>query len=135
MLYKLNIPKPPKGKAQVWIIAANVLQDKAFRTGAKVSLLHIDGDGGECPLVVGLSKGGRTITKRIAAKRLHNFRPKFVFYADTNIRFSLPDKATAAVVASRFEARWSKVRFRDHRTGKLIKGVSVNEAFKLEGHV
>lgn len=58
-------------------IVANVLSDRALRTGAKVLLVHVNGDA-EHPIVIGLSKSGHNILKYIPYKRLINYRAAWI---------------------------------------------------------
>lgn len=58
-------------------IVANVLTDKALRSGAKVWILYCNGDA-ENPVVRGLSKSGRPIEKYTKYARLYNFRAAWI---------------------------------------------------------
>lgn len=65
---------PPKPNATVWLLAANVINDHALRTDAKVLILNINLNQGG-PFVRGLNKSGRIVHKYIRWNRLENFRP------------------------------------------------------------
>lgn len=58
-------------------LVANLVSDRALRTGAKVWILGWNGDA-ENAQVRGISKGGRTITKYIRLKRLEKFRAAWI---------------------------------------------------------
>lgn len=61
-----------------YAITANVVSDKALRTGSRVWVLSVPGIP-ETVLVAGLSKGGRRLPyKWMATKRLTNVRVKYL---------------------------------------------------------
>lgn len=61
-----------------YAITANVVSDKALRTGARVWVLSVAGDPTRV-VVAGLSKGGRRLPyKWMATKRLTNVRLKYL---------------------------------------------------------
>lgn len=102
-------------------IVANVLSDRVLRTGARVWLHYVNGDA-EKPIVTGVSKGGRVITKYIAFKRLTRFRAAWIPpHMTDRTAMSWPDKSTAQQRAKALAERWDDVRFfsRDGKT--LIK--------------
>lgn len=125
-------------------VVANVTSDRVLRTGAKVWLCYCNGDAA-CPLVIGLSKGGRLLKKYTHFKRLTNFRAKWV---PEHLRFSAPidndttgwhcrgviwlyeDKAEAQRHAQGLNRVWSGVRF-FHRDGRLLQdGITERQAFE-----
>lgn len=96
-----------------WGIVANVLSDRALRTGARVWVLRCNGDA-ENPVVRGLSKHGRLITKYTKFRRLTNYRAAM-------LPPGLPDEAwpslcyrtkeEAAAWAALLESRWRDVQY------------------------
>lgn len=58
-------------------IVANVISDRALRTGAKVWICRING-GAENVVVSGCTKGGRIVEKYIQLKRLSNYRAAWI---------------------------------------------------------
>lgn len=98
-------------------IVANVVSDRALRTGAKVWLCLWTGGSLDKPQVRGLSKGGRTITKHIAVKRLTNFRAAWIpptMREDVAMTFS---KERAASLAADFNA------FKSDRAGLFARAI------------
>ena len=65
------------GDKAEFAVCANVVEDKAFRRGAKVVVVHREG-GNERVFCEGLTKAGRTIRKWISLKNLRNFRTTFI---------------------------------------------------------
>lgn len=61
-----------------WGIIGNVMSDRSLRVNAKVWLCLWTGGSPDRPVVRGISKGGRTITKRIATKRLRHLRAAWI---------------------------------------------------------
>lgn len=94
--------------APLYGIVANVVADKALRTGAKVWIEYCNGDA-EHPFVRGLSKSGRPIEKYTAYKRLTNFRAAWV---PPNMRermgWAWEDKAAAEKLAGELAAIWQR---------------------------
>ncbi len=123
----------------VYGIVANVISDRVLRTGAKVWIIRCNGDA-SCPLVVGLSKGGRRITKYTHFKRLENFRAKWIpepFRWDPSnpgkswaVIWEWTDRAVAESSAAMLAEMWAGVRSFD-RLGNLLKdGITEEEAFR-----
>jgi hypothetical protein len=121
-----------------WGICANVLSDRAFRTGAKVVLLRIPGIP-EQTEAYGPSKGGRHIEKWISLKRLTNFRPYWIpphQRCDGHIRpivavcLDFATKEEAQQKADALQRMWQDVRFFNRDGSQMLKpGKSVEEAF------
>ena len=76
-----------------WVIVANVIEDPLLRRGAKVYLIQWHGSADNVQ-VIGLSRGGRRITKYIPFKRLRNFRPGWAPpYVDSYFDYDEKEKA------------------------------------------
>src|SRR4051812_48854340 len=94
----------------VFGICANVISDRALRTNAKVWINYCNGDA-ECPIVLGLSKSGRWITKYTHYKRLTNFRVKWVpEHMREQVAWRWSIKEDAERRAHQMTEMWSKVR-------------------------
>lgn len=105
-----------------WGIAANVMSDRAFRHGAKVTIVPhslTSGDGGRRLLAIGLTKHGRVVEKRIATKRLESFRPVWIKEPDRAALGRFWTKDEAAAKATELTGRWSGARS-FHRDGRLL---------------
>jgi len=118
-------------------IVANVRDDKILRRGAKVLILHSDGDA-ERYVVRGLSLSGRRCDKRIPAKRLHHFRASWLREPDrasVSPHWRFADKSAAQRVAEKLAIIWEPVRsFRED--GTTIKdGDTASGAFERARHV
>jgi hypothetical protein len=59
-------------------LVANVHGDKVLRDGAKIWILWWNGGGPDRVKVVGISKGGRRVTKFVPRKRLSNVRAAWI---------------------------------------------------------
>lgn len=112
-------------------LVANVVSDRALRTGAKVWILGWNGDA-ENAQVRGLSKGGKVITKYVRLKRLEKFRAAWIPECrrkDVWATFQWEDKSHAARLAESMR-KWETVQI-FHRDGTLIReGKPTSEFFK-----
>jgi hypothetical protein len=118
--------------ADLYGVVANVVSDRVFRTGAKVWILHSDGDA-SCPIAHGIGKGGGYVKKRTHFKRLTNYRAAWI---PEHLRdrvwsgWQWPEKGKAADRAAWMQTMWERVRFYN-RDGSVLKrdGISQQEAF------
>ena len=112
-------------------IVANVVSDRAFRTGAKVRFIASGSNVGSVE-VRGLSKNGRRITKFILMKRLRNFRAGFIPECLRNdVSLFWLTKAEATDAANRLTVLWKDVRF-FYRDGKRLMKDGITEGQALE---
>ena len=88
-----------------WGIAANVIDDKVFRRGAKVRVWHNVGDSMKNQ-VRGISKGGRVVTKWLPIHRLEKFRARFSANPDRDFAGWYKSKDAANAVATNLN-RWA----------------------------
>lgn len=114
-------------------IVANVIADQILRTGAKVWILHCNGDA-EKPIVLGLSRGGRKVEKYTHFKRLENFRAAWIplhVREQVLLGWSHPTKDAAAEHALALTKMWSGVR-RQNPDGTFSPpdGITAGEAFR-----
>lgn len=128
--------------SDVFGLVANVVSDRALRTGAKVWILGWNGDA-ENAQVRGISKGGKTITKYIKLKRLAKFRAAWIpecrrWTPESKLTdavwpgFQWEDKAHVAELAASLTKMWTDVQF-FHRDGRLLRdGKPSSEAFKTK---
>src|SRR5579872_523818 len=108
-------------------IVANVISDNALRTGAKVHVIALEADRVE---VIGISKGGRKITKYIACKKLEKFRAAYIPPVVLEVsRYTFRDKGEAEFMAKHLVDVWTGVRF-FHRNGVLLRdGITLGMAW------
>lgn len=111
-------------------VVANVLSDRALRTGGKVWILMTNG-GAENVYVHGSSKSGRVISKYIPLKRLRNFRSAWIpshIATMTSLAFVQRDEASA--IASRWSDMWENIRsYSRDGTMVIIEGWPLSTAF------
>lgn len=116
-------------------VVANVKSDRVLRTGAKVWIHRCNGDAA-CPVVSGINKSGRYLTKYTHYKRLTNFRAAWVpEHMRDRVAWAWPEKDRAADLAAKLSAMWSGVRYYN-RDGTQLRedGVSESEAFRRASH-
>jgi hypothetical protein len=112
-------------------IVANVLSDRVLRTGAKVWIHRCNGDA-ECPVVSGVSKSGRYVTKYTHYKRLTNFRAAWVpEHMRERVIWAWTDKGKAVRASAAMSELWAGVRFYS-RDGSALKspGITTSQAFR-----
>lgn len=123
-----NGPIPLQGEVMFGLVA-NVVSDHVLRHGAKVRIIRAYGSAVNVE-VVGLSKGGRRVTKTLQWKRLTNIRPAFipeVQREETCLWWNV--KEEAAAVAQELTELWAGVRVL-HPDGRVLQeGISVGQAF------
>lgn len=110
-------------------LIANVVSDHALRHGTKVRILSAHDDAMNVE-VIGLSKGGRRITKYIQWKRLTNIRASFLaecYRKDTCLWWT--DKKAACDVAVELMQLWKDVQVLHPDGTVLQKGITTGEAF------
>lgn len=132
-------PSPPMGVSSseglglppLFGIVANVKSDRVLRTGAKVWIHRCNGDA-ECPVVSGLNKSGRYLTKYTHYKRLKNFRAAWVpAHMRNRVAWAWPEKERAADLAQKLGEMWAGVRYYSRDGTELREdGVSTSEAFR-----
>lgn len=112
-------------------IVANVVSDRILRTGAKVWLIHCNGDASN-PWVCGLSKGGRPIRKYTKFKRLTNFRVAWVpEHLHDEIVWAWEDKDAVEAKAHDLADMWDGVRFFSSDGTEIRRdGISEGEVFR-----
>jgi len=111
-------------------IVANVMSDRVLRTGAKVWIHYCNGDAG-CPVVSGISKGGRAVQKYTHYKRLENFRVAWVpEHMRDRVMWMWDDRSIAEDRATHLSEVWTGVRhFNRDGTVLMRDGVSEGEAW------
>lgn len=112
-------------------LIANVINDRVLRTGAKVWIHRCNGDAA-CPIVTGMSKGGRYIQKFTHYKRLTNFRAACVpEHMQDRVVWRWETKAEAQSIAEKLTLMWSGIR-QYSRDGKTLirDGLPESAAFK-----
>lgn len=114
----------------MYCVVANVASDRVLRTGAKVWVLRCNGDAA-CPVVNGLSKGGRRVEKYTHFKRLTGFRAAWVPpMLRGRIILMWPDRSQAEAAAAALIAQWSDVRYFNRDGSKEVKkGLREEESF------
>ena len=119
------------GEKDIFGIVANVLSDRVLRTGARVWLYRCNGDA-ECPIVSGMSKGGRRVEKYTHYKRLTNFRAAWVpEHLRDRVCLCWATKDEANEAAQRMALMWGNVRYFNRDGTVLVKdGISPNAAFQ-----
>lgn len=117
-------------------IVANVVSDKAFRTGAKVRLYGSrSGARADMVLANGLNKSGRAVFKHIALKRLENFRANTIPNVEFNAYpFYTPlywhEKSDAQETAGKLNLIWKDLRYFSRNGDAMTRdGVPVSTAF------
>ncbi len=99
---KLSLSADAGREPERWVVAGNVVQDGAFRHGAKVLVLNIPGNQVSVR-AWGVSKGGRLITKWIQSAHLTNLRPAFLASRAIHaVRYWPTKEGAAAEIAARF---------------------------------
>lgn len=123
-----NGPIPLQGEV-MYALVANVVSDHVLRHGAKVRIISAH-DSAINAEVIGLSKGGRRVTKHIQWKRLTNIRVTFLpenHRKDTFLWWTI--KEEAATIAQELMELWTGVRVL-HPDGRVLQeGTTVGEAF------
>ena len=100
-------------------LVANVISDRVLRTGAKVWIHYCNGDAA-CPIVAGMSKGGRMVQKYTHYKRLTNFRAAWVpEHMRDRVAWRWETKAEAAELAAKLAEMWAGIR-QYSRDGKTL---------------
>lgn len=90
-----------------WGIVGNVVSDRALRVNAKVWLCLWSGGSPDKPVVRGISKKGRTITKRIATKRLRHLRAAWIPpKLREDVAMTWPTKEEAQAMADGLTRNW-----------------------------
>lgn len=121
-------PIPLQGEV-MYALVANVVTDHVLRHGAKVRIIQAH-DNAMNAEVIGLSKGGRRVTKHIQWKRLTNIRVSFLpenHREDTILWWIVKEEAEA--VAQELMELWAGVRVL-HPDGRVLQeGITVGEAF------
>jgi hypothetical protein len=118
-------------------IVANVREDKILRRGARVLILHCDGDA-EIYIVRGLSLSGRRCDKRIPAKRLYRFRATWVPERDRDAisdDWIFDTKTDAQSLAAKLAIMWEPVRSYRHDGTQIKDGDTPSGAFSRARHV
>jgi hypothetical protein len=115
----------------MFAIVANVLSDRVLRTGAKVWVCRCNGDAA-CPIVIGLSKSGRRITKYTHYKRLENFRAAWLpEHLRDDVVWRWDEKREATMTAEFIVKLWAGVRYYNRDGSALMRdGISEEAAFE-----
>ncbi|CAJ0701645.1 hypothetical protein LMG19089_02890 [Ralstonia edaphis] len=110
-------------------IVANVLSDRVLRTGARVWISRCNGDA-VCPIVIGLSKGGRRVRKFTNYKRLAKFRAAWIpERLRGEVCWQWAEKHDAAEAAQKLSSLWAGVRFFS-RDGSVLLAAALLGACK-----
>jgi hypothetical protein len=110
-------------------VIANVKSDRQLRTGAKVWIVYCKEDT-KIPIVRGLSKHGKIITKYCHYKRLKNYRaayiPEHLLKKVDRFYFKWESKDIAIARARDLNVIWSGIRRFSRDGSKLLEAGAPN---------